>query len=256
MEYSKFYDSIIEFLNKTDRTGHVKCKGISVSEIETIEDQLGSNLPGLLRSYLLLFGQIFEFFSMKKHEYIFSYDEIKDAIKIYDKYNLKSLTKELLPLNQTSLIPLLYDEMRAQMIILDTNSSIGNMYLIRELYFSEVDVCDSDEIEIVPYMDFFQNIQERVFLEIKGAIRAGGISSKIDLSQLEWCKFHIYYHVHPHPKYNISFSRKDYLKKQGNMAHPNRVFNFCGYEKEFIRFLIYDKGVPAIPEIYDETSQF
>lgn len=253
MKHSRFYNSIINFLNQTDRKDSLNCNGVSTLEIETLEFRLHVKFPELLTNYLLHFGRTFEFYSFNKHEYFFSFDEIRNALEIYQKFNLESVTSKLSISQINSFIPLLYDEMRSQMVLLDANSVNGRMYLMSELYFSEDGVCDPDEIELVSYMDFFQNIQERLFLMIKGAIRSGGISSTIDVSKIDWCKFHIYYHRHPHYSYNISFSRKDFHKEYIK-SYLDLPLTFSEYEREFIRFLIKNKDVPPIPEIYNVDS--
>jgi len=252
MNYTIFFDSLKEFILKTDARKYVLMSGVSSMEIDSLEQRLQRKLPSYLKEYLKLFGKEFSFYNTVIHEYFVSYSAITDTLTLFDKYEIKQILAKMNTEGVTDFIPLYDDEHRFQIMLLNPMSDKGESYLLSELYLGENnEVYDPEEIEFSSFHSFFDNLRERLFLEISLTFSSDGKTDNINLNEVNWTKFHVCYCKKDRMySADLLFDRDDFSTKMCSYE-SDHILSIDEYENLFIRYLIEEKGVPPIPEIYD-----
>ena len=249
--YLNFYHSVDKFIKEISRTQGEQEIGKNPPEVATLQALCKPSFPLYLSQYLEVLGPNAHIYPILNQDFIVSNFSVRKALKLVNSYPVLEFLRKLNTEKADSFIPIYYDDSRAQVVFVNAESPFGESYLLEEFYpGDDGEVYDPEDLILSPYYNFIQNIRERIFLGIKFFFGANRESKVIDLSKIDWVQFHRYYHQKRHSNYETSFSRRDFMAIVED-SRNNSLLSLPEYERLYIQFLIEQKGVPPIPDVYN-----
>ncbi|GEM_PF-6984296 len=255
------FESIIDFIEKTDTSGKTKFIGSTPSEIDAFETKYNIQVPPILHLYLQYFGGDGQFYGNSYFGYTPKLEHITMCVELAQKHNLLRHIQKFEPAIQ-QILPFCYDVDRGNFIFIDYQSKDEQMYCFPDLciFMEDEETLQGEDVdedeEIYKWSNIWATMQEWLFLFVNfkfNPIQSSldDHSQYIDLSKIEWTKFHIHYHKEKNQNYNSS-DKHIFRKKLTTIEHQTgEVLDFETYEIEYIKYLIEERGVPAIPHIFD-----
>ena len=255
-KYRNIFSEFRNFLFQLRLLEQDENAGLSKNEIENFQARNNLNLEDSLVAYLGTFGKHFRK-NLKTNEFtVFTSNTIEYALKEAKRANLKEqilrcINFDHLELEKSEIdriLPVYFVEYSACFNFVINGTENPYVYT-----FFEGDLDDGDHIILEGRQRLVDSMRNQVFLKLFYHYKLKGDSdisfTKID--KIEWMKaYQLIIEKRLLSTHDIIRLRKEYAQM--------KIMNFAAidkFENEFIQFLIEEKRIEAIKDVYDPNNE-